>query len=461
MAAVDLLLIRPPEPPRPAAGLTAPIGLLYVAAAARSAGWTVGLIDAPATGMGWGRLRRAVRRAAPAVIGLGGFTPTFSTTARAARELRSLTDAVIVGGAHATAVGAAILERHRAVDAVVRGEAEPTVAPLLRWLDGGRRGPPPPGVVAREGDGGPRSRPDPLDDLPRPALDLVDLRRYHHPLLPSGPLATLVTGRGCPRRCLFCDKGITGSLPRVHGVDRVLDELTNAARVHGARQVILHDDDLATDRARALELCHRLARADLGLRFKCEVRADALDRQLATALRRAGCHTVAVGVESLSRRSLDWLRKDVSPGRIRGALAAGRGAGLRVLAYALVGIPGESVARVVATARACRAAGATWLQLSTLSPFPGTPLERLARDRGWLRETAVTGPADAERLRPTLVAPPWTEGELRRALRAGHAAFYGDPRTAAHLLRHAVRDGSVRSRLGAGIGLARWMAGWP
>lgn len=451
----DLLLVRPPERPGPSLGRLPPLGLLYIASAARAAGQRVGLFDAPAEGLGWGELVRRCRSAHPAVIGLGGFTPTFPAVARASVLLRPWTGAVIVGGPHVTRHTAA-LEQLPDVTALVVGEAEETIAPLLDWLAGDRRGAPPRGVAVRGHPLRRRARVRALDRLPTPARDLVDPRRYRYAPATRPGVATLMSSRGCPHPCTFCDKTVAGARPRLHSTPRVLDELEQIA-TSGAGYVVLFDDSFTAKRERALEIAEGILERGLDLRWKCEARPGEIDAALLRKLHRAGCRTVAMGVESRWRRSLQRLGKDQDPAAVRDAFRACRDAGIDTVAYALLGIPGEDPADARATAAFCREIGATWTQFSTLSPFAGTPLYREARARNWLAETTVRNPADAEDLRPTLLAPPWTETNLRRTLWRCHLDFYGHPRALLRAARATRYGGSIRGRAAASAAMGSWV----
>ncbi len=458
MAGVDLLLVRPPARSRRLPSILPPLGLQYVAAGARAAGFRVELVDAQAEGLDPHALRDRCRAARAEVIGLGGFSPVFEQTIAAARALAGASDRLVIGGAHATRHGAEVLDELPEVDAVVVGEAEQTVGEMLSWFVGGARGAPPAGLQVRDRPLRRRPREHRLDRLPPPARDLVDPRRYRYPLATRQGIATLMTGRGCPRECLFCDKTVAGARPRLHGADRVVEELRQLHRDPRVGYAILFDDDFAADRERVESICEGLLSADVRLPWKCEARVDEVDRPLLRLMGRAGCRLVGMGVESRHPRSLEWLRKGVTVDQIRGAFGAARDAGIDTLAYALVGIPGESEQDAVDTAEFCGEIGARWAQFSTLSPLPGTPLHREATQRGWLAHSTVLNPADAERRRATLLAPPWTEESLRRALWRAHTRFYLRPRFAAGLARDGLGGLLVGSRWQAGRGVAGWLA---
>ena len=454
MSGTDLLLVRPPAD-RPSPTLVPPLGMLYVAAAARAAGHTVALLDAPAEGRGWRQTIQRCKEIAPSVVGLGGCAPMLSELDAAARHLRPCTEAIIVGGPIATPASVELLTYTGTIDAVLIGEAERTIGPALDWLAGGRRRSPPSGLATHEH---PPTLADPigsLDDLLPPARDLLPTGRYRYPIATRRAVSTAITSRGCGHRCIFCDKTVSGSVPRLHSPDRVVDDLEAIVATEQADFVVLFDDEFTVDRQRVGAICEGMLSRGLDLHWKCEARADSIDPNLLPLMRRAGCRTIGMGVESASRASLRWLRKDIEPEQVRGAFEACRSADIDTLAYALVGIPGEGPQDVAATVDFCRDIGVRWLQLSTLSPYPGSPLFEEALQEEWLAHTTVRNPADAESLRPTVVAPPWDLTSLGTTLLRSYARFYLRPST---LLREAAAARPSAARAHAAASLGRWFA---
>lgn len=455
---VDLLLVRPPDL-RPGRRLVVPpVGLLYVAAAAERAGHRVAVVDAEAENLTWPALVARVKAARPEVLGLGGMTPLMEPVRAAARLLRPHVPRLVLGGVHATRFRERALEEVPEADALVIGEGEGPIADLLPYLAAGGRGDPPPGVMTRGAPFREAASPRDLDALPPPALHLVPNPLYGYLFQTRPGVTTLITSRGCPFRCTFCDKTVSGSRYRWHAPERVVGEVLEAERRHGLGYAVLFDDNFTLRRERVAAICEGLARAGTRLEWKCEARVDGVDPELLRLMRRAGCRTVAFGVESGHQKSLDRLRKAQSVARTREVFRQVREAGLESVAYVLLGIPGETPAESLASMDWCREIGADFVQFSTLSPFPGTPMYEEAVREGWLRTTRVRNPADAEEWRETLVPPGWTEEDLRRVVRSAYARFYFRPSYLARQAARAARGGALPVRARLGLRVARWWA---
>jgi anaerobic magnesium-protoporphyrin IX monomethyl ester cyclase len=448
---MDVLLVRPPRRDHRDAGLSVPpLGLAYVAGALREAGHAVSILDAYALRWSWERFAAEVARRRPAVFGLGTMTPVADTAARAVALARPHVGRVVLGGPHPTALRAAVWEQMPGLDAAVVGEGEESTPALLSWWEAGAPGDPPPGVLVPGRPFTDATAPADLTALAAPARDLLPSDRYRYLFATRPGFATMVTSRGCPFRCSFCDKSVGGSRWRARPAGHVVDELQELVR-RGVGFVNFYDDNFTLRRSRVVEICEELLRRDVRVDWKCEGRVDGVDLELLSLMRRAGCRTVAYGVESANPETLRLLRKDVRVEQAAAAFAATRAAGLRSLAYLIVGAPGEDAAGVRRTAAFARELGADYVQFSSLSVMPGAPLFAGVLPRP---PASVHNPVDGDLQRPTLTDLP--PDELARLLREAWTGFYLRPRPVARLLRDAWASGSLDEAARLGVAWGRW-----
>ncbi len=436
-----------------------PLGLLYLAGVCMEAGHDAELVDAPALGLSWKEFENRVRSSNAKVAALTGMTPTWDLTCRAAQISKNAGKTVVIGGPHVTMRGAEFFttEGDFPADAVVLGEGEGVIANLLETLQNNGDLFALHGVVTPEGHTPPASPSGDLDGLPYPARGLLEHSRYSYPPLGPGAATTLFTSRGCPHACIFCDKSVFGSAPRLHSADRVLEELRQIACDSGVRSVIIYDDLFTLDAERVIEICRRIIEEGLNIRWKCEARVDDVYPEMLDWMSRAGCRIVSYGIESIHEKSLRFLRKGTSSSDIGKAITMTRQAGMDVLAYFLVGIPGERLEHVKETARFAARWGVTWAQFSVLSPVEGTPLYDEALKKGWLGMTDAMNPFDADLARPAVMDEYWTPQKLRKALRAAHFSFYARPSYVVSRLARAGGAGGAVNLLSRGMELAGWM----
>ncbi|NOY27317.1 MAG: B12-binding domain-containing radical SAM protein [Oligoflexia bacterium] len=436
-----------------------PLGLAYIASALRQAGHQVELLDAYVLGWSWDRFAAHMARSRPEVLGLSTMTPVSDIAARAAALARPHAGRIVLGGPHATAIREAVFDEMPTLDAAVIGEGEDVAVALLSWWDHGTQGPPPPGALV---PGQPFVAHTPradLGSLPWPARDLLPNASYRYLFATRPGLATVITSRGCPFRCTFCDKSVSGSRWRARDAVDVVDELEYIVAQLGIHFVNFYDDNFTLKRRRVVEICEEILRRGLDLEWKCEGRVDSVDADLLALMRRAGCSMVAYGVESGNPETLALLRKDVTINQTRQAFAATRAAGLRTLAYVILGAPGEDQEAVLRTVRFCHEIGATYVQFSTLTAMPGTPLfsthgRASTQDLSLGAPGGVRNPVDGDLHRATITDLP--PDQLARLLRTAWVGFYLRPRPIGRVLRDAIRSGSVPEALRLGQALGRW-----
>ena len=457
MSGVDIALVRGPREGSGYGRLPLPpLGLLSVAASIEADGWRVAVVDAPGEGLDSSAFLERLRTLRPAVIGLTGMTPMRELIARDLRLVRPLCEKVVLGGVHATRFQQRALDEFPEVDALVIGEGEHTTPALLHWWNGHCPGSPPPGVLIRGHDLVEAPVPNDLDALPWPARHLVPHERYRYVFQTHPRFTTMISSRGCPFRCTFCDKTVSGSAWRARSAEDVVAELEEIRYRYDIGSVCIFDDNFTLRRSRVEAICEQILRRGLSIDWKCEARVDGITRELAKLMARAGCRTVAFGLESGNQESLDFLKKDQDLATARSAIDACRWAGFETVGYALVGIPGETPQSSRATLDFVRDAGLDFIQFSTLSPFEGTELFDQARQEGWYRETAVRNPVDAEAIRATLLPEGWSEDDLDRTLRQLYSGFYLRPNYLARQALRAGRGGLLRPRALLGIEVARW-----
>jgi radical SAM superfamily enzyme YgiQ (UPF0313 family) len=443
-----VLLVQPPRrDARDPSLAVPPLGLCHVAASLRQAGHDVAILDARAEGVGWDRLGDRFAHARADAIGVTAQSPIRDLAARACALARPHARWLLLGGPHPSAVGAAVFGEIPGLDLAVEGEGEQSAPAALAWLASGAAADPPAGVRAPGRPFRPRLPPEHLDDLPPPARDLLPRHGYHHLLATDRAWATLVGSRGCPHACTFCDHSVAGRRWRARSAASLVAELT-ALRAAGVRHVHFYDDGFCHDRDRVLEICARLRALDLGLTWNCEARVDSVDAGLLRAMAGAGCQLVAFGVESASDATLDRLGKGFCIADTERAFAGARAAGLRTLAYVILGSPGEGLADALRTLTFVRRLGADFVQFSSLAALPGAPLSAVSRPLAEVR-----GVLDADLCREVLTD--LEPAALRRLLGRGWAGFYLRPAPLARLARAALRSGAWREapRLALAAGL--------
>lgn len=363
-------------------------GLMSLAASLRRHGHEVSTV----TGRDATALGRDPRVLGADALALSATTGLHRVAVAWARELRVLLPdkAILLGGPHATFFPEVI--DAAPFDGVCIGEAEESLPELLDASRGGLEEAPAGWWIRRDRGRGPvvkgplRPPPQDLDALPPPAFDLYyDADPRYRRL----PIRVFLASRGCPHGCTYCfnrtlnarSRG-RGPKVRCHDPDRVADDIERVVARWGGRLVWFLDANFAARRP-WLEAFLGVYRRRIGLPFFCKLRPERASAETARLLAAAGCTAVGVGIESGSER----IRREVLGRRVTdGAILEGcrqlKARGIRILAFNMLGIPGETfdeALRTVALNVACRVdyGGATIFQ-----PYPATVLGEEAVRQG-------------------------------------------------------------------------------
>ena len=266
--------------------------------------------------------------------------------------------------------------------AVVAGEGEVTIVEVLDVLSGrtDRRLAEVPGLVWRSAAGVTTRTPRreiirELDDLPRPAWDLVDVDRYRRAWNARHGYFSMnvVTTRGCPYHCNWCAKPIYGQRYTARSVDAVVDEIAWLKATYQPDHLWIADDIFGLKPGWIEGFADRIADRQASVPFKCLLRADGVSDTIVEALRRAGCRTAWIGAESGSQRILDAMEKGTRVEQIAAAARRLHGAGIEVGFFLQFGYPGETLDDIELTLQMVRDCRPDDIGVSVSYPLPGTP----------------------------------------------------------------------------------------
>jgi len=290
----------------------------------------------------------------------------------------------IMGGPHATVDVDTFLDCG-AIDYVIGGEAEDSIVQFVAGVDQGKEALlDVPGIAFDKADGTRHTSPQPplikdLDRIPFPAWDALPFGRYS--AMNKERLFYIFTSRGCPFRCIFCQKELTGRGFRTRSVSNILDELQLIHDTYDPGNVLFIDELFTCQKKRIYEICEGIMERGLKLNMSCETRVDMLDYDMAVTMRKAGFMRIYFGVESGSQRSLDTLVKDYTVDKIIEALKITRRAGIWTKVFLIVGTPGETQTDYDNTARVMKESMPDRIRTSLFNPLTATASFEQFKDR--------------------------------------------------------------------------------
>ena len=442
-----------------------PIYLSYTAAVVEQAGFDVAFIDAIMDELSIEEFATEVHDLGPRLALIETSTPTIKFDLETAAAIKRLSPETWVAllGSHVTYFDQETLLENPAVDAVIRGEFEYTAADLARALQAGDNLSGVLGLTYRDADGDVRINPDrplfePLDQMPFPARHIVKGEGYRAGIYSGGSPTAMISSRGCPYRCTFCLwPGILyGHKFRARSAGNVVDEIEQAVRVFGHDEIYFDDDTFTVDRQRVLDICRLIRERGLEkeMEWIAQCRVDTVDREMLEAMKAANCGYILFGVESGSPEMLKRMKKGITLEKVRHAFQLTKEVGIKIQAFFLFGIPGETQQTIRETIEFAKELNASSTQFAIAIPHPGTALYEECKTNGWLTsENWAEYTAES-----SLIETPWlTAKQVEEARVRAYREYYYRPRyilgealkirRLADLRRLARGANSVRARI--------------
>ena len=392
-----VFLVNPPSPEPVRSPL---LSFCYLASALRRAGHAVGVLDASAVHgpTDHDEIARRASDFAPDLVGLHLKTLHAQPAYALARALEGRFP-LVAGGPHPTVAPLEPLAHGFTFS--IRGEGEEALVELADALDGKRAIESVHGLAWRGPGGAPQLAPPrpfiaDLDALASPidSLDLFDPAWYgaDKPV----PFAGILSSRGCPAACTFCSNNVTGRQFRYRDAALIAEEVRALKDDYGASSFAFFDDSFAVGRRRVAELGAALEGV-AGIGWSCTAHPAHLDPDVLTAMKRAGCGGLDIGMESGDPARLVAIGKGVTVERVEQVLAWCRDAGMHVVVNLMFGWPGETEAELEASMAFMQRAAALGAMLNArgvLTPYPGTEVyDRFHSQYGftgwWLRQAPL------------------------------------------------------------------------
>ncbi len=420
---------------------TQPLGLAYVAASVRAAGHEVQVVDGYSLGMPAAGIRERIASFSPQVVGISALTPQWLDAEALAALAKSVDESIVTvaGGPHVTALPQQAAASP-GVDVAVIGEGEPAAAELCDAVASGADLGQIPGLVL--GIGGevrltaPRGPLEDLDSLPFPAHDLLPEPSFYNPF-PNwgkrGNFSCIVSGRGCPYGCSFCDvTAQQGKRYRLRSARNVVDELSWLNQAFGVTSFSFRDPSMICSRNRLLEMCSLIEDRGLDIAWTCNSRASEVDPEMLARARKAGCRRMQFGIEVGNPELLKKIKKTTRE-KIVQAVSNTRRAGISPHGYFLFGFMEETPETVAQTMEFSRQLDLDSASFAVMVPFPGTDEWEKFRAAGllltedWWRYDVMGKPVYRHRK--------LSSEELFQATRRAYRRFYLRPRIIARHLR--------------------------
>jgi radical SAM superfamily enzyme YgiQ (UPF0313 family) len=229
-----------------------------------------------------------------------------------------------------------------------------------------------------------------LDSLPFPDYDGFGLSRY----LEMPPMSTaniindrtffMLTSRSCPYQCTFCFHTV-GKKYRQHSMDRVFAELELLQKKYNVKHLMLSDELFSVDKKRVQEFSEKCA--DLGMSFLAQFRVNDIDNEMISIIKQTkSCTCIAYGLESADNRVLKSMQKKITIEQIDKALKLAYNAGIPTAGNFIFGDIEETIETATNTLDYWETHKEYNITLNFINVYPGTFLYSYAINKGIIKD---------------------------------------------------------------------------
>ncbi len=325
----------------------------------------------------------------PSLIGISAlFTPYYQESLKMARLCKRMFPnvPVVMGGNHATVCPESLFfpsdefSGSNLCDYIISGEGEAGMCGLVSFLKGRCAIDSVHNLIIKEGDDIHHTNPKTPSELSLsechpefPGLKPSDYTYNKH------PMRCMQTSRGCRFRCTFCTvHHIFGKGVVRRPIEDVLCEL-KAAYEAGIRHFDFEDDDLTGDTAYAFALFDKIREQQFEATFSAMngIHYATLDEAVCRVMKAIGFEAVNVSLVTTEKKIHRSVNRPYFAECFEKSVAACNRSGLNVIAYVILGMPGQTLENMFEAVRLL-----SGLQcLMGPSPYyctPGTDLYKMA-----------------------------------------------------------------------------------
>jgi len=367
-----------------------PLGLLYIASyLEKKTTYSVKIYDATIYKADYAKTAKVAKDYDAIGITAVSFTLVDVIKTVEAIRMENPTAPIVLGGPH-LAIYPQETINIPGVTFVLKGEGEESFAQLVNLLAEGRKEyNSVPGLYWKEGD---QIKHNPttdfitdLDELPVPDRRLLDYRAYHSVLSKKKSaehyVTTAFSSRGCPYKCIFCDRPNLGKKFRSHSPRYVVNEIEQLLEL-GIREIIFYDDTFTIKRDRVSEICELILQKNIKVQWDIRARVNDVNLDMLKLMQRAGCSGIHFGVETGNSDMMKVLKKGITRGLAIQAFRDAHEAGIETLGYFMFGCPNETRSQMQETLDFALELNPDYAHFSILTPFPGTPVYIKAIQKG-------------------------------------------------------------------------------
>ncbi len=369
-----------------------PLGLTTLAAVIRQNSIPVAIVDAAVLNLSYNDTVRDILKEEPNYVGITASTVSVHNAAKVARMIKETSSNIttLLGGPHLTAIPEQTMRMFPEFDIGVIGEGERTIIRLLEALESKEQLSKVAGIIYRNGETivstGRVEFIQDLDTLPMDAWDLLPNFPFSYKSsvhkLGRWPTTSLITSRGCPFKCRFCDNSVFGRKVRGYSAGYLVDMIKYLQKKYGVKDVFINDDNFVMLGRRLVEFCDLIKKEKLDLTWGCYSRVDSVTEEMLNIMKSEGCWRIYYGLESGSQDILDFYRKNETLEQMEMAIKWTKKAGIRAKGCFMMGKFLETEQTLRKTIDFAKRLPLDDFHATFLTPLPGSDIYSIADNYG-------------------------------------------------------------------------------
>ena len=429
-----------------------PIWLAYATGVLDEEGFDVRLIDAPARGYSHKDVLKIAERFKPDLTVVDTSTPSIFNDVNVAASIKDVTNSfIVIVGTHPSALPEQTLKMSKQIDAIARREYDYTIKDLANALEKGRDLKSVSGISYRKGENiihNPDRPPiENLDEIPFVTSVYkkhLNVRDYFFSSA-KYPMVMIMTGRGCPFRCFFCNwpQVFLGRKYRLRSPNNVVEEfeyvINNLPEV---KEIGIEDDTFSADIKRVRKICELLIEKDINkeIEWWANTRVN-LDFETMRLMKKAGCRLIIPGYESGVQKILNNAKKGITIEQSIKFTKDAKRAGLLVHGCFIFGLPGETKETIRKTLEFAKKLEIDDAQFFPLMPYPGTEAYEWAKKNGYLITENFSEWLTPEGYHKTVISlPELSNEEIVEECKRARKEFYLRPKYILYKLKQSLSD---------------------
>ena len=266
-----------------------------------------------------------------------------------------------------------------------------------------------------------------VDDFGEPDWEGNDPRTFpqsmpHGTVYKEAPFAPIITTRGCPYSCTYCSAPITaGRKMRYRDPVKVVDEIERLVKEFGVKEIQIEDDNFTMKRAHAAAVCEELIKRKVNVHWSLPngVRIDKLDPELLALMKKSGCYSMSLGIESANQRVLDIIKKRLDQKLVRKVVTWVKESGIDGVGFFMIGFPTETRKEIMETINFAQTLDLERAYFGKAAPYPGTELYDL-----WISKYAKDTEIDWKHISGERFNGEWCEVPPKELDRLQTIAFF-------------------------------------